>query len=504
LRATIEFDLGDPAAAGRLLGHAEQLVGAERTPEAAQVHHRVSNHALRTGKIQPARQSAERAIEIATEVGPRVVLVEATSTLALAVGITDDRDAGVEMARKARQMALESGFVAQAARAFRIEWLIVHSRDGLTDSTFAVSKEGLAYTEAHCGPRARADFRSDLARGYVEAGRLKEAKSYIDLLLASEVDELRRLSVLQAAGLRSMGVGALDEAAVLLSEATEIAERFQSGSETGYNSRILAELARRQGRLPEALQLVNEALELQLPSDNLSFTRETITETARIANAMLAADTPGASQLAEETRILVNDFDGPGLANQAMRALMDLEVLGFDAEVTQAVANPVVAMLESAGFLYEAAQARLLVLDHMMVSQRDDKDELKRQLELLADIAQGHGMDWISERASSYARIAKVRIGERSRSESDAGVQVSARLPHHLTEREVEVMSLLAEGLTNKGIGERLYVSTRTVSTHISNLLAKLAVSNRGEAAAAYHRLGLDQIIDMRDPAPID
>ena len=61
-------------------------------------------------------------------------------------------------------------------------------------------------------------------------------------------------------------------------------------------------------------------------------------------------------------------------------------------------------------------------------------------------------------------------------------------------------MSLLAEGLTNKAIGERLYVSPRTVGTHVSNLLAKLGLGNRGEAAAAFHRLGLAEAIDLRDP----
>ncbi len=65
-------------------------------------------------------------------------------------------------------------------------------------------------------------------------------------------------------------------------------------------------------------------------------------------------------------------------------------------------------------------------------------------------------------------------------------------------------MSLLAEGLTNKGIGERLFVSPRTVSTHISNLLAKLHVGTRGEAAAAYHRLGLAEVIDLRDPKTVE
>jgi ATP/maltotriose-dependent transcriptional regulator MalT len=61
-----------------------------------------------------------------------------------------------------------------------------------------------------------------------------------------------------------------------------------------------------------------------------------------------------------------------------------------------------------------------------------------------------------------------------------------------LTAREREVLVLLSEGRTNRQIGEELFISTKTASVHVSNILAKLQVANRGEAAAAARRLGLD------------
>ena len=64
---------------------------------------------------------------------------------------------------------------------------------------------------------------------------------------------------------------------------------------------------------------------------------------------------------------------------------------------------------------------------------------------------------------------------------------------HGLTPREIEVLSMLARGLTNKEIGAELYVSHRTSSTHVSNLLAKLHLKNRSEAAAKFHELGFSQ-----------
>jgi DNA-binding CsgD family transcriptional regulator/tetratricopeptide (TPR) repeat protein len=61
--------------------------------------------------------------------------------------------------------------------------------------------------------------------------------------------------------------------------------------------------------------------------------------------------------------------------------------------------------------------------------------------------------------------------------------------PLGLTARELEVLALVAQGLSNRQIGERLFISTKTASVHVSNILAKLGVSGRGEAAAVAHRL---------------
>ncbi|MQL63478.1 response regulator transcription factor, partial [Streptomyces vinaceus] len=60
-----------------------------------------------------------------------------------------------------------------------------------------------------------------------------------------------------------------------------------------------------------------------------------------------------------------------------------------------------------------------------------------------------------------------------------------------LTSRERDVLRLVAAGHTNRRIAEELFISPKTASVHVSNILAKLGVSGRGEAAAVAHRLGL-------------
>ena len=63
--------------------------------------------------------------------------------------------------------------------------------------------------------------------------------------------------------------------------------------------------------------------------------------------------------------------------------------------------------------------------------------------------------------------------------------------PHGLTDREVAVLRLLAAGHTNREIGQQLFISPKTASVHVTNILRKLAVRDRVQAAAVAVRLGL-------------
>jgi DNA-binding CsgD family transcriptional regulator len=63
--------------------------------------------------------------------------------------------------------------------------------------------------------------------------------------------------------------------------------------------------------------------------------------------------------------------------------------------------------------------------------------------------------------------------------------------PAGLTGREVEVLALIAQGLRNADVAERLFLSRKTVDHHVSAILRKLGARTRGEASAEAARLGL-------------
>ncbi|WSK73496.1 response regulator transcription factor [Streptomyces sp. NBC_01276] len=71
-----------------------------------------------------------------------------------------------------------------------------------------------------------------------------------------------------------------------------------------------------------------------------------------------------------------------------------------------------------------------------------------------------------------------------------------------LTSRERDVLRLVATGSTNRQIAEELFISPKTASVHVSNILAKLGVAGRGEAAALAHRLRLFTPVEPEPATP--
>ncbi|MFD0583002.1 helix-turn-helix domain-containing protein [Dactylosporangium darangshiense] len=83
-----------------------------------------------------------------------------------------------------------------------------------------------------------------------------------------------------------------------------------------------------------------------------------------------------------------------------------------------------------------------------------------------------------------------MRVGPATSGPADAPAP-QPDLRFRLTDREREVLALVAEGRSNGQIATALYISPKTASVHVSNILAKLNVSTRTEAATHAHRLGL-------------
>jgi DNA-binding CsgD family transcriptional regulator len=100
-------------------------------------------------------------------------------------------------------------------------------------------------------------------------------------------------------------------------------------------------------------------------------------------------------------------------------------------------------------------------------------------------LADALGATPLEDEARGLARRARLRL-----SVDEKPVDADTD-PFGLTERELEVLALVAQGRSNPQIAEELFISRKTASVHVSNILGKLNVTSRGEAAALAHRHGL-------------
>ena len=89
-----------------------------------------------------------------------------------------------------------------------------------------------------------------------------------------------------------------------------------------------------------------------------------------------------------------------------------------------------------------------------------------------------------ARRADRNAGAARAHPGAR------AG-RAEGRPPDGLSSREVQILGLVAKGLSNREIGAELFISEHTVANHIRSILRKSGCANRTEAASYAHRLGL-------------
>jgi len=97
----------------------------------------------------------------------------------------------------------------------------------------------------------------------------------------------------------------------------------------------------------------------------------------------------------------------------------------------------------------------------------------------------------LSAALEALARRARIDPGPAVGIDGARAASSGAYLTESLTDRERDVLRLLARGQSNRQIGTELFISPKTASVHVSNILAKLAVTNRTEAAAIAHREGL-------------
>jgi DNA-binding CsgD family transcriptional regulator len=140
------------------------------------------------------------------------------------------------------------------------------------------------------------------------------------------------------------------------------------------------------------------------------------------------------------------------------------------------------ALMNCLGHRYEAAERRTHLAQALL--EQGDAAAAAEELRAAAETCRAIDAGLLMRRVQALAARARIPL-----TLGDPLLEVKERWG--LTDREYQVLCLVAEGYTNRQIGEELFISEKTASVHVSNILTKLRAGNRSEAAAIARRNGL-------------
>jgi predicted ATPase/DNA-binding CsgD family transcriptional regulator len=261
-------------------------------------------------------------------------------------------------------------------------------------------------------------------------------------------------------------------------------------------ARDLAEslrLFRQAGDRLQAGPLLGNLGYYELSAGNLKAARRHLAESLDIARELNAR-----SIIAYETFNLglTEYLDGsPGAAAALFTESLDLtRRIGMKAQTAYALLGLALAGRGGAdpvrsARLHGASDQALADQGHALEALESQLADRDRQRLRTAIGAEAFEAEYAAGRALDQAQVLELATGT-------PGPAPAGQLPDPLdrfglTEREREVLDLLAAGRSNPQIGQELFISTKTASVHVSNILAKLGVTGRAEAAAVAHRLGI-------------
>jgi DNA-binding CsgD family transcriptional regulator len=229
---------------------------------------------------------------------------------------------------------------------------------------------------------------------------------------------------------------------------------------------------------PGAMEALDEALELAQPTGSLQ--RIAPVRAARAEAAWLAGDAATTISEARAVYPLALAKSHPWFIGElaywqwkagALDAPPELAAAPFRLQMQRASAQAAAAW-EARNCPYEAARA---------LAEAEDESSLKRALRGFDHLGALPAADRVRQQLRELG-LRSIPRGPRSSTRTNA---------FQLTSRELEIIALLAQGLTNAEIAARLYRSAKTVDHHVSSVLSKLSVSTREAAVAAATAQGL-------------
>jgi DNA-binding CsgD family transcriptional regulator len=468
------------------------------TPELARILAEEARWLMLASGHHESEIRCREAIAMASAVGSQAVEGNAMSTLGCCRSGLGYPDEGIQLVRQAIAIAVKVRNPEDLDRGYTIlgfvlvEWGHFEDAATLLDESLAAGQ--------HIGFPRLNGVADNSAWALVRLGRYDEAEAMITENARKGVGShgvAAQLGLAEIAILR----GRRDEAARLLAEADELGAELSDVPTRGWYHKLATMLCLQRGRADDAFAHVELALATTVGTDDGSFAAEVCALGVQIlANRLEEARARGrrvdlgnlsdlASALVDNTartiasRAASGGQATPGSTRSTATCVAEQSRLSRSDPSLWAQAA---SLWDASGEPYDAAYCRWRQAQAILESRsgRDEASECLRAAWRTASQIGAVPLRSMIEQLAQRARISLHEIDHAERASTAVDL-------FGLTPRELETLERLAAGLADGEIAEALFISKKTVSVHVSNLLRKLGVTNRVQAGLVGQAHGL-------------
>jgi DNA-binding CsgD family transcriptional regulator/tetratricopeptide (TPR) repeat protein len=431
---------------------------------------------------------ARRALDVARAVGAREQEATALITLGSALSYLNHPHEGEAALREGLRLAEETRDHEAALRAFVNLSDSLESR-GRHEEAAQAARDGLALATRVGLSRSLGSYLTgNLIEPLVRLGEWAEAERLGREAISAGLAGIFAASLRELLGYLAACTGRYDEALMHLREARRVLGHTQEQQFAQALSFVEADVERARGDLAAAADRVARSLELTTPG-SVRYAWPLLWLGSRIAADRSTRardhreDLSGAQAGPDED--LTQYLRTPSPVSVAYAAMTAAERLRRDAVPAVPAWQEAVRAWRTATDVWPLAYSSYRLGEALCAE--GNREAAAAPLREAARSATALGAQPLLDDVVALARRARVDLVDAVPTADVA----TAAVPFGLTDREREVLALVAAGRSNGQIATALFISPKTASVHVSNILAKLQVSGRVEAAGVAHRLGL-------------
>ena len=487
---------------------ADRLAALQDSPTRARVLATIAGSYMLRGDHPKAIESAQKAIDAARATGGLMSDGPALNTLGVSTALSGRCSEGLPVLRQSFELAKASDDVDEMGRGYANLGSVL-LMCGAAEESLRVALDGVTWARTVGASRGFGRFiAANAVDAAVQLGRWDDAQDIVDEYLVGDPEGVNRLSTAVVMGLLYARRGRFQEAERVLEQARELVAGLHEAQFTGPIYGGIVELALSTGRIDDAVEAAKDGVgrlnrttdryyqtELTVMGARAEADRAEVARAGRDATTAAAAAASAAAYAAELQGWVaeLSDPDAFGGQPSADAAVGSAEARRAQGKADVDAWRASVDAADRAGYAWRCAYTRYRLAEALLAARAPRRDATAALADALAR-ANALGalplVGWIE----ALARRSRIEIAgaDRERAIAEAApAETTASDAHGLTAREREVLALLVEGHTNKRIAEQLFISESTAGVHVGNILGKLGVSSRTEAATVAARLGL-------------